>query len=120
MSTDEGMAGLVTLWSLIQEVQLLPGDDVISWCWTSNGVYTPKSAYDIQFRGSYCSCNSTAIWKSKVEGKHRFFAWLLLQCKWLTVDKLLLRNWSCNPQCPFCDQLPEMVVHLCLHCAFAQ
>jgi hypothetical protein len=55
-----------------------------------------------------------------VEGKHRFFAWLLLQCKWLTVDKLLLRNWSCNPQCPFCDQLPEMVVHLCLHCAFAQ
>jgi hypothetical protein len=31
-----------------------------------------------------------AIWKAQAEGKHRFFAWLLLQEKILTEDKLLI------------------------------
>jgi hypothetical protein len=48
-----------------------------------------------------------AIWKAKTEGKDRFFAWLLVQRKILTADKLLARNWPCNPMCPLCDQEDE-------------
>jgi hypothetical protein len=46
--------------------------------------------------------------------------WLLVQCKILTADKLLARNWPCNPLCPLSDQAPESVEHLCLHCVNAK
>ena len=38
----------------------------------------------------------------------------------LTADKLIKRNWQCNPTCPLCDQAPETAQHLCLNCVYAQ
>jgi len=70
--------------------------------------------------GSYCSFNSQAIWKAKTEGKHRFFAWLLVQGRIQTADVLLPKGVQCNPICCLCDQEPETAAHLCLHCCFAQ
>ena len=61
--------------------------------------YSSKSAYAIQFAGSYCTFNSTAIWKAKTEGKHRFFGWLFLQQKIQTADNLTLKGIPCDPQC---------------------
>lgn len=60
------------------------------------------------------------IWHAQAEGKHKFFAWLLVESKLLTVDKLLKRNWPCNGHCVMCDQAPETEDHLCLHCPFAK
>jgi hypothetical protein len=31
----------------------------------------------VQFKGSFCSFDSNAIWKAQAEGKHKLFAWLL-------------------------------------------
>jgi hypothetical protein len=53
-----------------------------------------------------------------MEGKHRVFAWLLVQNKLLTADKLLARNWPCNPICPLCDQVEETAAHICLRGLF--
>jgi hypothetical protein len=53
---------------------------------------TTKSAYQVQFVGSYSTFDNKAIWKSEVEDKHRFFAWLLVQCKLLTADNLTARK----------------------------
>jgi hypothetical protein len=72
MTETEHMTELIHLWSLIQDVQLAQREDEIVWRWTANGVYSSKSAYEAQFRGSYCTYNCSAIWKAKVEGKHRF------------------------------------------------
>jgi hypothetical protein len=119
MTTAEKMAELVVLWSMLQEVQLTDRPDEIKWWWTSHGAYAAKSAYQAQFFGSYCSFDSKAIWKSKTEDKHCFFAWLLLQCKLLTADKLLKQNWPCNPLCPLYDHQEETTEHMCLHCVFA-
>jgi hypothetical protein len=83
-------------------------------------MYTAKSAYKVQLYGSFCSFDSMAIWKAKTEGKHRFFAWLLVQRKILTADKLIARQWPCNPVCQMCDQDLESADHLCLHCVIAQ
>jgi hypothetical protein len=120
MTTAEEMAELVVLWSMLQEVQLTNRPDEIKWRWTSHGAYTAKSAYQAQFFGSYFSFDGKAIWKSKTEDKHHFFAWLLLQCKLLTADKLLKRNWPCNPLCPLCNEQEETAEHMCLHCVFSQ
>lgn len=57
---------------------------------------------------------------SKVDGKHRFFAWLMIQCKILTADKLLIRNWPCDPLCQLCLQEHETASHLILHCVYAK
>ena len=119
MTSEEEMIKFVVLWDLVESVELTPEDDKIIWKWTSHGDYTAKSAYEIQFRGSFCSFRPTAIWRAHAEGKHRFFAWLLVQEKLLTADKLMARNWSCNPTCSLCSAQPECAQHLCLHCPFA-
>lgn len=120
MSSVQEIAEFISLWGLVHEVQLSQDEDSISWKWTTHGIYTSKSAYVIQFTGAFCSFNAQAIWRAQSEGKHRVFAWLLVQNKILTADWLLTRNWSCNPMCVLCDQLPETVVHLCLTCVFAR
>jgi len=119
MTSEEEMIEFVVLWDLVESVELTPEDDKIIWKWTSHGDYTAKSAYEIQFRGSFCSFRPTAIWRAHAEEKHRFFAWLLVQEKLLTADKLMARNWSCNPTCSLCSAQPECAQHLCLHCPFA-
>jgi hypothetical protein len=120
MSTATEIAELISLWEAVSEVQLTENEDSIRWKWTASGQYSSRSAYRAQLAGSYCSFDALAIWKAKVESKHRFFAWLLVQRKILTADKLLARNWPCNPMCPLCDQENETTDHLCLHCIFAQ
>lgn len=120
MTTVEEMAELVGLWGLINEVSLNDQEDKIKWRWTPDGNYSAKSAYKIQLRGSYCTFDSNAIWGAWAEGKHRLFAWLLVQSKVLTADKLLARNWPCNPLCSLCDQVQETAQHSALHCVFAK
>lgn len=120
MSTVDEMAEMVILGNKIQMVQLNDQQDVIRWRWTADGQYTAKSAYQAQLVGSYCSFDSKALWGAKVEGKHWFFAWLLVQCKILTADKLVKRNWPCNEICQLCDQIHESAEHLILHCVYAK
>lgn len=120
MTNADQMAELIELWFLIQDVQLGQSEDEIMWSWTANGAYSAKSAYKVQFRGSYCTYNCSAIWKAKAEGKHRVFAWLLIQNKILTADDLMIRNLPCNPICTLCDQAKETAGHLCLHCVYAR
>jgi hypothetical protein len=114
------VVSLIHLWSLIDQVVLTEQEDEIKWRWTSNGVYSAKSAYQAQFHGSYNTFDNKSIWSAKVEDKHHFFAWLLIQCKILTADKLTARNWPCSPQCPLCAQEPETAEHLTLHCVFTR
>lgn len=120
MNNVDEMAELINLWPLIQEVQLNDQEDRLMWRWAADGCYTAKSAYEVQFRGTFCNFNCKAIWKARTEGKHHFFAWLLLQSKIPTADRLLLRNWPRNPTCPLCDQELETAAHISLHCVFAQ
>ena len=66
----------VELWEAISSVQLNCGaKDEIIWCWPTNGEYTTRSAYLIQFLGSFSRLKLIPIWKAKVEQKCRFFAW---------------------------------------------
>lgn len=120
LDTVDEIAEFITLASKVQSVQLNNSQGHIKWRWTANGVYSAKSAYKAQLFGAYYTFDAQAIWSARVEGKHRFFAWLMVQCKVLTADKLLKRNWPCDPLCPLCSQEPETADHLFLQCAYTK
>jgi len=120
MSTVQQMAEFVFLWDLVQQAVLTDNTDEISWRWSADGAYSSKSAYLAQFPGSFAAFQGNDIWKAQAEGKHKFFAWLLVQSKILTADKLIKRSWPCDPVCKLCDQEQETAIHLCLECVFAR
>lgn len=69
--------------TLFQGVQ-----DSIQWKWTPTGSYTAKSTYQMQSLGSIPSLSATAVWKCWAPSKSNFFAWLLLQNRIWTADRL--------------------------------
>ena len=79
-----------------------------------------KRAYNIQFAGSHSQFVGASIWKAEAEGKHRFFAWLMVQSKLLTADNLIKRQWPCDPICSLYSQEQETADHLILQCCFAK
>ena len=102
MSTTTEVAEFVLVWEHVQAVQFLEVQDAIRWKWAATGLYTSKSAYDIQFSGSYCTFDCKAIWRAKAEGEHMFFVWLLVQERLQTADKM--KGIACDPMCCLCDQ----------------
>lgn len=98
------MANFVELWNHVQNVQLTDQMDQITRKRTTNGEYNAKSACLAQFNGPYGKFTGEHIWKAETEGKHKLFAWLLIQSKLLTAYNLLVRRWPCNPVCTLCDQ----------------
>ena len=61
-------ASFVDLWDAVQETQLTHQHDTIKWRWAADGNYTTKSAYNIQFVGSFSSFSGSSIWKTETEG----------------------------------------------------
>ncbi|WVZ55170.1 hypothetical protein U9M48_005869 [Paspalum notatum var. saurae] len=119
METTQQLEEFISLWNLLEDIQLSDQEDSIQWKWTANGIYSSKSAYMAQFHGSLCTFKANLIRKAHAEGKHKFFTMLLIQAKILTADKLILRQWPCNSMCVLCDQEEETALHLCLKCPFA-
>jgi hypothetical protein len=80
--TQDEVSELVTLWETINDTRLITGvEDGIKWRWTENGEYTTKSAYRIQFEGTFSEIRPMPIWKAEMEPKCCSFAWTLLRKK---------------------------------------
>jgi hypothetical protein len=98
MSNVDEMVEFMTLWGLFENFQLNDQDDSIVWRWTTNnGSYTTRSAYLAQLNGTFNTFDALSTWCAHSEGKSKFFAWLLMQNKILTADKLAARNCPCKP-----------------------
>ncbi|WVZ90520.1 hypothetical protein U9M48_036814 [Paspalum notatum var. saurae] len=91
-----------------------------AWKWTSNGIYSSKSAYRAQFLGSYSGHKSNLIWRARAENKCKVFAWILIKNKILTADNLAARGWPHQTSCTLCNGPMESALHLCLSCPYAQ
>ena len=108
LSTTQEIREYVMLWEAIGQTQLHEDrEDNIRWWWTVDGEYTAKSAYGIQFQGSFSKLRILPIWKAKAEPKCKFFTWTLLYKKILTANNLIKRNWSNEPTCKACGIYPE-------------
>jgi len=81
MSTDQELRQCVSLRQSLQQVQLDERPDQITWRFTADGNYTVKSAYNVQFIGSFPDHDWEKVWKAKVEPKCRFFLLVVAPAK---------------------------------------
>ena len=104
------------LWDKLQIVVLTQlQKDRITWLHSSNGQYSAKSAYSLQFEGlSRCS-TAEITWKTKAPPKCKFFIWLLLQDRVWTAARLQIRQWP-NDYFQLCIRNLETATHLFVDC----
>jgi hypothetical protein len=88
ISSTEEVQQFVMLWNLLRQVQLTEQPDNVIWRFTENGHYSSRSAYAVQFQGSFADNEWGAPWKAKTENKCKFFGWLILQNKLWTTDRI--------------------------------
>lgn len=113
------MHQFLQLWARVDTVQLSDSTDIIQWMPNGSGIYSARSANECQFWGQIQQPHLERVWKAKVEGKVKFFVWLLLQNRNWTADRLAKRNLNCNPICCLCDQELECAAHLAVGCCYA-
>jgi hypothetical protein len=111
----------VDLWNLIRPIELhTQQEDCIKWKLTKHGEYTAASAYKAQFVGSVPEPELATIWKTWAPPECKFFAWLLLQNRVWTSDRLAQRNWDHGPSCPLCRMTMETAMHLLSECRYSR
>lgn len=120
MSTEAQLTQFVKLWEAVQLVELSRSKDQIGWSLTANAKYSASSAYDIQFATRIEQPRLAKVWNCRMEGKVKFYIWLLLQNRNWTADRLHKRGGPHNEKCRLCDQEEETAEHLTLRCCFAK
>jgi hypothetical protein len=123
LQNDFGMEDLqqfVNLWEFVSGVQLDHlRPDTIKWKFTKDGMYTASSTYKMQFEGLFSTTYNASIWKVWALPKCKIFAWLAMQDRIWTSDRLQRRGWNNCGNCPFCDQVQESGAHDLLYkCRF--
>jgi hypothetical protein len=119
--TAEHLTQFVTVWSLIATTVLhLDREDTIVWTRTSHGLYNTSSAYRAQFTDCPATPDLASIWKAWVPPKCKFFAWLILQDRVWTCDRLARRGWDHSPTCPLCRRTLETAHHLLVDCRYTR
>jgi hypothetical protein len=97
----------------VTQVQRIELPDKITWRFTENGVYSSRSAYRIQFIGSYANHEWDRLWKSKVENKCKFFLWLLLHN-----NRIIWQGGHANTICQICQ--PKSAFHIMAQCSISR
>ena len=109
----------VNLWEKLSVVQLNPDvADSISWKLSNDGSYSASSAYKVQFLGLVDSNMQQLVWKIWAPPKCKFFAWLVINNRIWTADRLQRRGWPNCDRCPLCKQVQETAAHLLFQCRY--
>lgn len=109
----------VNLWCQLANVELDEDtEDAIAWTLTASGQYSVASAYKAQFLGATSTNMNRMVWKIWAPPKVKFFAWLAIQNRFWTADRLAKRGWPNCGLCPLCKRAPESITHLLVHCRY--
>lgn len=115
------IAEFLALWDMIDGIALNEGkEDRIVWSLTSDGQYSAKSAYEVEFAGSASCVTAELTWRTKAPPKCRFFIWLLMRNRIWTAAHLQLRQWPIEYFCQLCYRNLETSTHLFMECPIAR
>ena len=110
-----------TLWMLVQDFHLdeFAEDDIV-WKHSLDGIYSAATAYKAQFLSLTLSPMDFMVWKVWAPPKVIFFAWLALQDRIWTADRLAKRGWPNCDVCPLCKRVQECGPHLFYKCRYTR
>ena len=92
------------MWGQLQNFELQPEvEDAIRWEWSSDGVYSAKSACMAFYAGRELAPAAKMIWNSRAPMNCRLFAWLASRNRCWTADRLAKRGLPHPTACPLCD-----------------
>ena len=101
--------------------QLVPdAADAFTWRCSESGSYSVSSAYRMQFLGSTVTPLQPTIWEAWALAKCRLLAWLFVQNRVLTADRLMARRWPNSYFCPLCMRNLETAEHLLVECPWSR
>jgi hypothetical protein len=78
-----------------------------------------RSAYLVQFLGSFVDLKWGTMWKARVENKCKVWAWLILKNKLRTMDRIIKNGGTTNPACQLCYTHNETASHMLISCPFS-
>jgi hypothetical protein len=90
------------------------------WRFSSNGLFSSKSAYRSFYIGAETFEPWKRIWKSWTAPKCKVFVWLSINNKCWTTDKLKKKGLDYPENCVLCDQEDEIVQHILSNCVFTR
>ncbi|CAL8105061.1 unnamed protein product [Prunus armeniaca] len=95
--------------------------DAQIWKFSSNGIFSVKSAYNMVFEGSTCSDVAwTILWKLRIPPKLHIFFWLVFQGKILFNEQRVRRQLSLDASCGSCHWPMESILHILHDCVKAK
>jgi hypothetical protein len=118
--TADQIRQFVTLWNRLRGVQLSDTPDEIKWWLTRSSKYSTSSAYVAQFFGSFLDYNWSNMWKTKIENKCKVWAWLILQNRSNTANRIIKNRGNANPICQLCCAHNETSSHMLISCPFSR
>ncbi|XBJ17348.1 hypothetical protein VPH35_008773 [Triticum aestivum] len=93
--------------------------DTITWTRGNSGVYSTRSAYDVQFEERPALDFTATIWKAWAPDKMKVLLWLLHLDRLWCNDRLQRRGWTNNYFCQLCLRNLESSSHLFWECTVA-
>ena len=110
---------LFSLWALVHDFHLDDHvEDDIVWKHADDGQYSAATTYKAQFLGLTHSPIHHMVWRA-CPPKVKFFAWLTLQDRKWTIDRLERCGWDNCGLCPLCKREQESGIHLFVKCRFS-
>lgn len=86
--------------------------------WTINGRFSVSIAYECSRPKGVKAISAKTIWNAYVTPKHAFIAWLAINSKLFTKDRLQFLQIDCR--CSLCTLTCETTAHLFFECSFSQ
>jgi hypothetical protein len=119
--SSQAIAQYLHLWDIAIETTLVNSEaDKVIWKNVVDGAFSVKTVYNLFFMATIKFAWAKPICKSKGPMKCKFFMWLAVHRRCLTVDNIERREWSQNTICPLCQNNPKDGTHLFVHCRFSQ
>jgi hypothetical protein len=120
ITTAQHISEFVALWEKVTTVQLQENTpDEIVWTLNASGVYDATSAYRAQFEDLAPTTMNPLVWKNWAPPKCKTFAWLVLQDRVWTADRLQRRGWPNCGECQLCKVQGESAAHMLFKCRYS-
>ncbi|KAL0352088.1 UNVERIFIED_CONTAM: LINE-1 retrotransposable element O protein [Sesamum calycinum] len=103
--------------------------DLLIWHYSSNGIFSVRSAYHLALSLGSPANSSTGrwdrrmwqvVWQAHIPNKAKVFMWRAIRNILPTASNLVKRLKSESVGCPLCDFVTETPIHTLLHCSFAR